>query len=271
MGYALEITGKAVRQIEEAQALIPPGTQINIAFLGNETHAQRFNAARVIRACGFQPVPIISSRRLMSETDAATVISGYQEAAAPERFLFVGGDPDTPQGPYQNSMELMKSGVLKRFGITSIGIVAYPEGHPAIPTDTLWQALEWKRHFLNEAGVSFEITTQFVLDPMAIPAWLSELRARGIANLVRLGVNAPAPAGRLLTYARMFGTKANASILARYQMPDDPALITAPEPFLQVLKERLSNMDTGRIDAHLYPFGGIGIAAKWAQSWPGLA
>lgn len=271
MGYALEITGKAVRQIEEAQALIPPGTQVNIAFLGNETHAQRFNAARVIRACGFQPVPIISSRRLLSEADAEAVICGYQEAAAPERFLIVGGDPESPQGPYQNAMELMKSGILSRLGITNIGIVAYPEGHPAIPTPALWEALDWKRHFLDEAGISFEITTQFMLDPLAIPTWLADLRARGVNNLVRLGINAPAPAKRLVNYARMFGTRADADILARYEMPAEPEVVAAPEPFLAALAKGLAEIGTGSIDAHLYPFGGIAMAARWAQGWSGLA
>lgn len=271
MGYALEITGKAVRQIEAAQALIPPGTQINIAFLGNETHAQRVTAARVIRACGFQPVPILSARRLLSEADASRLISDYQNAAAPERFLIVGGDPEHPQGPYQNAMALMNSGILGRFGIKTVGIVAYPEGHPAIAAPALWAALDWKRRFLDSAGISFEISTQFVLDPLAIAAWLADLRARGIDNLVRLGVNAPAPAKRLLSYARMFGTKADAEICARYAMPDDLDAIAAPEPFLAALDTALAKIAPGRIDAHLYPFGGIGMAAGWAQGWRGLS
>lgn len=48
--YALEVTGKAIAQVQTARAAIRLGTPINIAFLGNETHAQRIHAARVIRA-----------------------------------------------------------------------------------------------------------------------------------------------------------------------------------------------------------------------------
>lgn len=65
--YALEIAGKSVAEVQTARAAIPQGTQINIAFLGNDDHIQRIHAARAFRDCGFQPVPIISSRRLNPE------------------------------------------------------------------------------------------------------------------------------------------------------------------------------------------------------------
>lgn len=108
MTYTLEITGKSVHQIIAAVQKIPAETSVNIAFLGNETHAQRFEAARLIRECGFAPVPIISARRLVSEVDANEVMLGYLEAASPDRFMFVGGDPTSPQGPFEDSMALMK-------------------------------------------------------------------------------------------------------------------------------------------------------------------
>ena len=67
--YALEAPAKAIEQIEASKAEILPGTPVNVAFLGNEDHTQRIRAARVIRECGFEPVPIISSRRLRSKDD----------------------------------------------------------------------------------------------------------------------------------------------------------------------------------------------------------
>jgi methylenetetrahydrofolate reductase (NADPH) len=50
--YALEVTAKDITQVEASKTEIPLATPINIAFLGNEDHAQRVNAARVIRTCG---------------------------------------------------------------------------------------------------------------------------------------------------------------------------------------------------------------------------
>lgn len=96
--YTLEVTGKGIHEVEQARAVIPAGTPINIAFLGNEDHAQRIQAAKVIRACGAEPVPIISSRRLCSEADRDELIGALVAQAAPKRFMFVGGDPATPAG-----------------------------------------------------------------------------------------------------------------------------------------------------------------------------
>jgi hypothetical protein len=39
--YALEVTAKDITQVEASKTEIPQATPINIAFLGNEDHAQR--------------------------------------------------------------------------------------------------------------------------------------------------------------------------------------------------------------------------------------
>jgi methylenetetrahydrofolate reductase (NADPH) len=106
--YALEVTGKDIAQIEASRADIRRATPINIAFLGNETHGQRIHAARVIRACGYEPVPIISSRRLRSQQDLDSLLSALIGEARPRGFILVGGDPTTPAGPYDESLALLK-------------------------------------------------------------------------------------------------------------------------------------------------------------------
>lgn len=148
--YALEITGKDVKQIEASKSDIHPRTPINIAFLGNEDHAQRVDAARIIRNSGFEPVPIISARRLHSQQDLDGLLEGLNASAKPTRFILVGGDLSKPAGPFQDSIALLQSGVLERHAIRHVGIVAYPEGHPKIEADTLWRSLKWKLAFVDK-------------------------------------------------------------------------------------------------------------------------
>lgn len=267
MPYALEITGKDIDQITAAKAIIPPGSQIKIAFLGNETHAQRLNAARVIRAAGFEPMPIISSRRLTSEADADAIIGGYQAAAQPRQMFIVGGDPATPAGPYQDSMALIASGMLQRHGVTQIGITGYPEGHPHIPTDKLWDALLWKQDYLNRHGIEFEITTQFGFDPEAIIDWMTQLRARGVPNLVRIGIPGPTNAAKLLRFAKQFGVRSSTDILRRYGISLSKLLLpVGPDRFFQRLETAKAGKDLGQVDFHLYPFGGIRDGVIWMNS-----
>lgn len=262
--YALEVTGKDIRQIEAAKPGIPPATPVNIAFLGNEVHAQRIAAARVIRACGFEPVPIISSRRLASQHDLDGLLGALIEAARPKRFLLVGGDPPSPAGPYPDSLGLLKSGVLERHAIRHVGIVAYPEGHPRVDDAALWQALIWKLAFLKEAGCSVEITTQFGFDADAIVLWIERLRREGFDTPVRIGVPGPTDVGRLLRFARQFGVAASTGIARRYGFSLAQLVHrVGPERFFERLLHGMEKRDLGAVLYHLYPFGGIADGVRW--------
>lgn len=266
MPICLEITGKDIAQIRDARALIPAGTPVKIAFLGNETHVQRLYAAQVIRDCGFEPEPILSSRRLLSVDDADGLIGGYITAGQPRRFFVVGGDPAKPAGPFGDSLDLLEAGLLERHGITRIGIAGHPEGHPAIPDEKLWQALLWKRDFLNARGIDFDIITQFGLDPQPIVGWISDLRVRGFDNLVRIGVPGPTDAGKLLRFAQRFGVRSSIGVLRRYGISLGKLLHpVGPERFLQGLDAAMQGQDLGRIDYHLYAFGGVAAGVGWLR------
>lgn len=262
--YALEVTGKDIAQVEAAQAVIPPGTPINIAFLGNEDHTQRINAAKIIRACGFEPVPIISSRRLCSERDRDHLLDALIAEASPARFIFVGGDPARPSGPFPDSLALLKSNVLERHSIRNVGIVGYPEGHPKIDTEELWRCLKWKVAFLGNAGCSVEITTQFGFDADAVVRWLGRLRDEGIDAPVRIGVPGPTDVGKLLRYARQFGVVTSAAIAGRYGLAlTNLVRSSVADRYWQDLGDRLAKQDLGDIRYHLYPFGGIPDGVRW--------
>jgi methylenetetrahydrofolate reductase (NADPH) len=129
-----------------------------------------------MRTCGFEPVPIISSRRLRSKRDRDDLLDALVAEAAPSRIILVGGDPAVPAGPFEDSLALLRSGLLERHYVRQVGIVGYPEGHPKIDTDTLWRCLKWKFGFLQDAGCSVEITTQYGFDAAAVVQWIERLR-----------------------------------------------------------------------------------------------
>jgi methylenetetrahydrofolate reductase (NADPH) len=263
----LEVTAKDIAQVEAAKTAIPPGTPINIAFLGNETHAQRVNAARLIRASGFEPVPIISARRLHSQHDLDGLLSSLVREAAPSRFMLVGGDPATPAGPFVDSLALLRSGVLERYSIRHAGIVAYPEGHPRIDTDMLWRSLKWKLAFLRDAGCSVEITTQFGFDADAVLRWIERLRREGVDAPVRVGVPGPAGVGKLLRFAKQFGAVTSAGVVRRYGLSLANLLQrVGPERFWDRLAAGRDRRDLGTVLYHLYPFGGIIDGVRWMNS-----
>lgn len=264
MRYSLEATGKGIEEVVRAQAVIPRGTPINIAFLGNESHAQRVHAARVIRACGAEPVPIISARRLHSEADRDALLQALISEAAPKRFMLVGGDPSTPAGPYRDALSLLASGVLERHGIGNITITGYPEGHPKIDAGELMRALRWKLDFLRQAGCSVEITTQLGFDADATLRWIDGLRQQGIETPIRIGIPGPTDVGKLLRFARQFGVATSAALLHRYGLSVGNLLQrVGAERYWDYLQSGLSEGRLGEVAWHLYPFGGVEEGVHW--------
>ena len=265
--YTLEVTGKAISEMESARTAIPPGTPINIAFLGNEDHSQRIGAARMIRECGFEPVPIISSRRLRSQQDRDELVGGLIKSVNPQRFILVGGDPSSPAGPYKDSLSLLESSILERHSIRQVGIVGYPEGHHRIEPQELDRALRWKVAFLQKAGCTVEITTQLGFDADAIVRWIERLRAAGIAATIRVGVPGPADAGKLLRYARQFGVVSSAAIARRYGLSllNLVQRVTA-DRFVDRLYAGMQGKSLGTVLFHLYPFGGMADGVRWMNN-----
>ena len=175
----------------------------------------------------------------------------------------MGGDPSVPAGPYADSLALLRSGVLERHDIRNVGIVAYPEGHPKIGNDMLWDALQWKIAFLKNAGCSIEITTQFGFDPDAIVRWLTQLRTAGIEVPARIGVPGPSDAGKLLRFARQFGVVTATAIVRQYGLSLANLLTSVgPDRFVDRLVAGLQGRQLEPILFHLYPFGGIAMASN---------
>ena len=151
-GFSLEMTGKDVPGLHEAAGVIPPGTKISVTFLGNEDLDMRVAAAKAVKDLGFIPVPHISARRLQSHAQLEEFLRRLQEVGATESVFVVGGDPDEPLGPFKDSLEVIRSGLLLDYGVRDVGIAGYPEGHPHIAEEVLWRALAEKSRILAQQG-----------------------------------------------------------------------------------------------------------------------
>lgn len=263
--FSLEMTGKDVDALREAASSIPAGTKINVTFLGNEDLQMRVNAAKVVKELGFVPVPHISARRLASEAQLREFLAALQEVGATEHVFAVGGDPATPEGPYPDSLSVIRSGVLAEYGVREVSIAGYPEGHPDIADDVLWKHLEDKSAALEEQGLEQVVLTQFAFDAGRVAAWVADVRAHGVHSEIRIGTPGPAGIKRLLSYARRFGVGSSAGIVKKYGFSLTNLLGTAgPEKFMEQLGDLVDVPDHGRVRTHFYTFGGMKATAVWA-------
>jgi methylenetetrahydrofolate reductase (NADPH) len=267
--FSLEMTGKDVPEMLKSVHAIDAGTKINVTFLGNEDLDMRVAASRAVLEHGFRPVPHISARRLHSETEAREFLDALRAINATESVFAVGGDPQEPMGPYAASTDLITSGLLAEYGVKEVSIAGYPEGHPDISTELLWEHLQRKSAALKEQRLDSTILTQFGFDADPILTWIREVRALGIDSTIRVGIPGPAGVKRLLNYAKRFGVGTSAGIVKKYGFSLTNLLGTAgPDRFVTDLAQQLaSDPSTGDVKVHLYAFGGLQATSEWARDF----
>ncbi|MGQ4599040.1 methylenetetrahydrofolate reductase [Nocardia sp. R6R-6] len=268
-GYSVEMTGKDVPGLLEAREAIPAGTRVNVTFLGNEDLDMRVTAAKAVNDAGFVPVPHISARRLKSQSQLEEFLDRLQQVGASEKVFVVGGDPTTPEGPYDSAYAVIQSGVLQQYGVKEVSIAGYPEGHPDISKDALWDHLGKKCASLREQDLDAVILTQFAFDTAPVISWISAVRELGIDAPIRVGTPGPAGVKRLLGFARRFGIGANAMIVKKYGFSLTNLMGTAgPDRFITDLAELVTETeDAGTVQLHFYTFGGMRATAEWVQKY----
>ncbi|GAA1125619.1 methylenetetrahydrofolate reductase [Nocardioides aquiterrae] len=266
--FSLEITGKDADALSGARAAIPAGTRVHVTYLAHEDLALRVAAARTVRRLGLVAVPHVSARRLGSRAELDEFVGGLRADGNAEHLFLVAGDPRTPAGPFADTLAVIESGVLEHHDVGRVGIAGYPEGHPHIPDDVLWRALEQKVSALAERGIGASVTTQFGFDADRVLGWVEQVRQRGVAVPVRVGVPGPAGARRLLSYATRFGVGTSASIAAKYGLSLTNLMSSAgPDRFVDALGAGYDEHRHGELRLHFYTFGGVGATAEWARGF----
>ncbi|WP_405846004.1 methylenetetrahydrofolate reductase [Streptomyces sp. NBC_01518] len=262
--FSLEMTGKDVPKLEEARDSIPQGTRINVTFLGNENLAMRLEASRAVKRLGFVPVPHISARRLGSQGEFEEFLAALRADGTGANVFTVGGDPTHPEGPYEDSLALIETGLLREYGVRHVSISGYPEGHPDIAGDVLWSALREKSASIAGQELDGSVITQFGFDVDPVLDWLEKVRAEGITLPVRIGVPGPAGVRRLMSYAARFGVGTSASIAKKYGLSITNLMGTAgPDKFLRALADGYDPARHGDIKIHFYTFGGLRATSEW--------
>jgi methylenetetrahydrofolate reductase (NADPH) len=240
------------------------GTPVYVSTVPARPLAEQIDVVARIGAVGLEPVPHIAARGF---ANAAALDShlGRLTQASVRRVLIVGGDHAAPAGPFHTANEVIESGVLQARGIVEIAIAAYPDGHRRLGAAELDRALMTKLEAAAATGLLVHIVTQFGFAAAPIRAWIARLRDQGIDHKVRVGFAGPATLAGLHRYARICGVAASAQALARQAGLAKPVFgLMAPDTVLRPIAEAAGEL--GDIAPHLYSFGGLAAAVRWATA-----
>lgn len=266
--FSLEMIAKDVDSLEASASLLSPGTQISVPFLPGENLPTRLRAAALVKQLGFLPVPHISARRLKSETDLESFLDGLASEVGVDHIFVVAGDPARPEGPYEDSLAVIRSGLLGNYGIRHVSIAGYPEGHPTISQRKLWQSLHDKQALLADLGLDYSIVTQFGFDGEPILTWLSQLRREGIRGPVRIGVPGPAGIKTLLRFAARCGVGTSTKVVTKYGLSLTQLFGAAgPDRLIEELAQGLDTREQHQVRLHFYPFGGLAKTGQWVRTF----
>lgn len=267
-GYSLEITAKDAADLPLVADKLPRDTRISVTFLPKEDPAKRLGAVRGVIDNGLRPVPHISARRITSTSELESYLGALAEMDATEEVFVVAGDSDSPMGPFEDALAVIRSGVLERFGVKHVGIGGYPDGHPKIDDAKLWTALCGKTAAIRDQGMSASILTQFGFDTDPVLRWLESLRGTGITAPVRLGVPGPASAGTLIRFAARCGVGASTSVMKKYGLSLTKLMQPAgPDKYVDALGMSLRADRLGDVGLHFYPFGGLEATVNWIDGY----
>ena len=224
--------------------------------------AAQIDVACRLAAAGFEPVPHLAVRGFASSAALDSHLARLAEGAGVRRVLVIGGDLATPAGPFHAAIEVIESGLLQARGIAEIGIAGYPDGHPRLTTDDLDRSLAAKLEAAGETGLGVHIVTQWGFSAPAIVAWIGRLRDLGIDHPVRMGLAGPVSLAGLLRYARICGVSASVQGLARNAgLARHLFGMITPDLVLRPLAQAAQ---LGDVAPHIFSFGGLAAAARWA-------
>lgn len=257
--FSLEATRPDAAEVAALAATLPAGTEIYFTAVPTVSRAEIVAGAAALRKAGLEPVIHVAARRLPSTDYLTELLAGLRAEADVRRLLVIGGDVDTA-GPYADALAVIQKGRLREAGIEEIGIGAYPEGHPRIPSGRLEAALDEKIAAAIAQGLAVHIVSQFSFSPERILAWLKQLRACGINRPVKVGMAGPTSVPALIRYAKRCGVAAS---LRGLMSGAAAGLIghVGPDRILEALAEAEG---LGDIAPHYFSFGGTVETARYA-------
>ena len=264
--WSIEVTPPGAGKIESFSEVLAEGTTVNVTFLPGTDPKDTVDVAARLRDDGMNPVPHIAARSLKSKDQLDDLVKDMTNRANVSEVLVIGGGVDNPVGEFSDSMQVLDTGILQKYGITSIGVSGHPEGSPDISNDQIADALGWKNDFAKKEGLDLYIETQFCFDAASVVAWEETTRKAGNALPIRVGIPGPATIKTLFRFAQISGIGPSMRMIAK-QAGNVSKLLTVQSPHMLIagLSEAMAaDAESNLQHFHYYPFGGFARTSRWA-------
>jgi len=267
-GWSIEVTPAGAAKIPSFSDCLAEGTTVNVTFLPGTDPLDTIATARRLKDEGMNPVPHIAARSLAGKEQLNDLLRHMRSDAQVNEVLVIGGGVDHPVGAFDCTMQVLETGLLQEYGITSIGVSGHPEGSPDISPDKLADAIARKNEFARQEGLNLYMETQFCFDAEAVLAWERTIRQAGNRLPVRVGIPGPATIKTLFRFAQISGIGPSMRFISK-QARNVTKLMTVQSPHLLLsglAAGMAADKDCLLQHFHYYPFGGFARTSAYAQA-----
>jgi len=276
LGYSIEVTPGQARKFPDFAQVegLNPGTSVNVTYLVGANIEESIDTCKRLVTGGMLPVAHVPARAFVSLAEVEDYLAQLSGVGVEEVLILGGGSPQ-PVGELHESMQILESGLLQKYGFKTVGVAAHPEGHPDISEGDLLGALLRKAKWAQDEGVQLYYETQFCFQPEPIIEWEKNTRMALVNHLgsssnlptVRLGVAGPAKISKLIQFGMMSGVGNSLSFLTKYSTNVFKlATKMGPEELIVgVSQHQHEEPDCMIKHLHFYPFGGLVSTLKWVN------
>jgi methylenetetrahydrofolate reductase (NADPH) len=262
---SIELSTNGEEAIRNASEILPPGMGVYVPKMPRQTLADKLVQIGLLRRYGLNPIPHIVARQLSSEEELSAFLAEAVRIGGVHRVLVIGGDDKVPQGPFQDSAAVLASEILTSFGISTVDVAGYPDGHPEISSEILLADLKSKVVVAKNQGFGLNVVTQFSFEPDNIVAYCADLAMTVPEVPVYAGLVGPTSPAKLLRFAKICGV--GTSIRAANKLGMNALKLAShasPDKQFEILAQHKDAEETGNLAGiHLFSFGGFVDSSQW--------
>jgi methylenetetrahydrofolate reductase (NADPH) len=251
-----------LRNLDQQADALPDRAAVSVTASPARGIEATVEAAERLTERGFRVTPHLSARMIRDRAHLRALLDRLA-AARISRVFVIGGDADEP-GAFPDALSLLRAMSDTGARFEEVGIAAYPEGHPIIPTPILLEALAAKQPFATS------MTTQLCFDPEAIRRWLQARRDDGISLPVVIGLPGVTELRKLLAISARIGVadsrrflRKNTRLVGRLVRPGG----YDPDTLLAGLVPLLADPGLDIRGVHLYTFNYAEATVDWLRAY----
>ncbi|MHA6800599.1 methylenetetrahydrofolate reductase [Bounagaea algeriensis] len=237
---------------------LSPGTCVTITSTESKGIDATLETAEQLARRDLQPVPHLAARLVRDRAHLEQILDRIDAAGIGEVFV-IGGDA-AEAGEFGDALSLLRA--MEELGRrpNRVGIGGYPERHASIPDDVLAQALEDKSRYADY------VVSQICFDAETTLAWVKDVRERGLALPIYIGMPGVVDARKLMRISLKIGLGESVRFL-RKQSGMVGKLLTryTPQNIIDELMPYLDDPGHGIAGWHLYTFNEVSKTVEWRQ------